>query len=86
MRDAFAAVLNVAAEAISVEASFFELGGNSLRAVALARRLSDALERQASVADVLQRPTIASLSGADGDAGGMVLPLLEHCQVNWMCH
>ena len=38
-REAFASVLSRAVEAISVEASFFELGGNSLRAVALARRL-----------------------------------------------
>ena len=35
VRECFAAVLRIAVEAISVEASFFELGGNSLRAVAL---------------------------------------------------
>ena len=45
----------VAVASISVEASFFELGGNSLRAVALARRLSSSLGREVSVADVLQR-------------------------------
>ena len=42
---------------MSVEASFFELGGNSLRAVALARRLSVALGREVSVADVMRSPT-----------------------------
>ena len=52
-RVAFGASLGVSAESISVEASFFEVGGNSLRAVALARRLSDALGRPVSVADVL---------------------------------
>ena len=36
-RDAFGAVLGLGADAISVEASFFELGGNSLRAVLLSR-------------------------------------------------
>ena len=42
-REAIAGVLRLGAESVSVEASFFELGGNSLRAVALARRLSDVL-------------------------------------------
>ena len=36
--DAFASVLGLDAASVSVEASFFELGGNSLRAVLLARR------------------------------------------------
>ena len=69
-REAFASVLSRAAEAISVEASFFELGGNSLRAVALARRLCDALGRQVSVADVLRSPTIAALSDGRGRGRG----------------
>jgi hypothetical protein len=38
-RAAFAAVLGVAAEAISVEAGFFELGGNSLTAIRCASHL-----------------------------------------------
>ena len=41
--------LNLAAEALSVEASVFELGGNSLRAVVLARRLTEALGPSASI-------------------------------------
>ena len=47
---------------MSVEASFFELGGNSLRAVLLARRLSEALEREVGMAEVLQRPTVAAVA------------------------
>ena len=65
-RDAFAAVLGLAAEGVSVEASFFELGGNSLSAVRLARRLSEALGREVGVADVLQRPTAAALAAGEG--------------------
>ena len=49
---------------VSVEASFFELGGNSLRAVLLARRLSEALGREVGMAEVLQRPTVAALAAA----------------------
>ena len=45
-RAAFAAVLGVAAEAISVEAGFFELGGNSLQAVRLARELAAPAQRE----------------------------------------
>ena len=63
---AFAAALGLEAEAISVEASFFELGGNSLRAVALARRLSDALGTVPGRSqDALGRP-----QGAPGSSQG----------------
>merc|ERR1712086_775303 len=54
-RDAIAAVLGLPAEGVSVDAGFFELGGNSLSAVRLARQLTEALGRQVGVADVLQR-------------------------------
>ena len=47
---------------MSVESSFFELGGNSLRAVSLARRLSSSLGRSVSVADVMRTPTASSLA------------------------
>ena len=60
--DAFAAALGLDAETISVEASFFELGGNSLRAVVLAQRLTSALGHTVSAAEVLQRPTVAALA------------------------
>ena len=63
-------------DAISVEASFFELGGNSLRAVAVARLLTDALGREVSVADVLQRPTVAGLA-VGGEAEVRLPPLVR---------
>eukprot|EP00964_Phaeocystis_antarctica_P165522 scaffold145698_cov87-Phaeocystis_antarctica.AAC.1 len=45
-RDAIAAVLGLPAEGVSVEASFFELGGSSLSALRLTHRLTEALGRQ----------------------------------------
>ena len=77
-RDAIAAVLGLPAEGVSVEAGFFELGGNSLSAVRLARRLTEALGRQVGVADVLQRPTAAALA-ADGsnDPAPTLSPLVQ---------
>ena len=65
MAEAFAAVLGATVpSSISVESSFFELGGNSLRAVSLARRLSASLGRDVSVADVMRSPTAAALAEA----------------------
>ena len=58
MRECFAAVLHIAVEAISVEASFFELGGNSLRAVALSRRLAHTFGCTFSVATLLRSPSV----------------------------
>jgi thioesterase domain-containing protein/acyl carrier protein len=60
-REAIAGVLRLDAESVSVEASFEELGGNSLRAVLLSRALCAALGREVAVAEVLQRPTVAQL-------------------------
>ena len=73
-RDVFASVLGVDASGVSVDASFFELGGNSLRAVLLARRLSEALGRQVGIAEVLQRPTVAGLADGLSDGHGLLLP------------
>ena len=76
-RDAMAGVLRLGAESVSVEASFFELGGNSLRAVLLSRALCAALGREVAVAEVLQRPTAAGLASSVGDGGfGVLLPPL----------
>ena len=74
-RSAFAAALGLEAEASSVEASFFELGGNSLRAVVLARRLTEALGRQVSAADVMLTPTGAGLAGAREGGAARLPPL-----------
>ena len=77
VRDAFASVLGVAADTISVEASFFELGGNSLKAVLLGRRLAEVLGWAVGAADVMQRPTVAALAaGQDDAAEGLRLPPL----------
>ena len=78
-RAAFAAVLGVAAEAISVEASFFELGGNSLQAVRLARELAAALGRSVRPADVVAHPTAAGLAAIAAGAGdeALLLPKLH---------
>jgi acyl carrier protein len=79
-REVFGSVLGRDVDVISMESNFFELGGNSLRAVALARRLSDALERQVSVADVLDRQTIGLLTRLVSSAGSS-LPSLTISQV-----
>ena len=50
-------------EDIEVHSSFFALGGNSLRALMLANKLTEMLGRQISTAQVIQAPTIASLVG-----------------------
>ena len=65
VRDAFAVALRLDAEVISVEASFFELGGNSLRAIVVARSVTEALGRAVYPAEILQRPTVVELAGGD---------------------
>ena len=65
------------AASVSVEASFFELGGNSLKAVMLAREVTEALGHAVSAADVLQRPTIASLAAAEGVSTQQLPPLVR---------
>ncbi|MEQ4724230.1 amino acid adenylation domain-containing protein [Nonomuraea sp. B19D2] len=52
------------ADRVGVHDDFYDLGGNSLLAVRLAARLSQALDSTVSVADVLQRRTIAELAAA----------------------
>ena len=80
VRSLFASVLTLAVEAISVEASFFELGGNSLRAVGLARCLTSTLDCPVGVADVMQRPTVAELAGRGGKLNALPPPLL--CEID----
>merc|ERR1712224_445900 len=62
VRDAFGVALGLAAEAISVESNFFELGGNSIRAMVLTKQLTGLLGRSINIADVLRLPTIATLA------------------------
>ena len=75
-------------ESMSVESSFFELGGNSLRAVSLARRLSSSLGRSVSVADVMRTPTASSLASSADDGDGDVVGassvcVCRRCRVCW---
>ena len=75
VRDVFASVLKVAAGTISVEVSFFTLGGNSLRAVQLARRLTEILGWEVGVPSVMKRPTVAGLAVGDNDGVHYLPPL-----------
>ena len=56
-------------DSISLTADFFELGGNSLRAVMLARRVSDAFACELGVGDIMQYSTISSHSAAKQPSG-----------------
>ncbi|WP_344780974.1 amino acid adenylation domain-containing protein [Gordonia caeni] len=51
-------------EAVSVTSSFFELGGNSLAAMRLVARVSEALGVQVSVRDVFDAPSVRGLVAA----------------------
>ena len=75
---AFAFILGLAPETISVDASFFELGGNSLRMAALARTLAETLGHQVGSADVLQWPTVASFARTSDERVALQLPSLTH--------
>ncbi|AZZ81208.1 non-ribosomal peptide synthetase [Gordonia alkanivorans] len=68
------AVASVAAdvlglEAISVTASFFDIGGNSLSAMRLAARVSDVLGVDVSVRQVFETPTVRGLVAASTRSG-----------------
>ncbi|MBL1075546.1 non-ribosomal peptide synthase/polyketide synthase [Nocardia sp. 2] len=75
----FAEVLG--AERIGLDDSFFELGGNSLLAVRLSTRLSEALGQRVPVIAVFGAPTVAALaarlagSGDPDAAFSVLLPL-----------
>ncbi|MDN5757604.1 MAG: amino acid adenylation domain-containing protein, partial [Tomitella sp.] len=76
--DVFASVLGLdvadGRDSIDAERSFFSLGGNSLLAVHVAARLTDATGMDVSVRDVFEHPAIATLATrlADGvDVPGM---------------
>ena len=75
VREAFASVLGLEASTISVKVSFFELGGNSLKAVLLARRLTEVCDRTVSAADVTSHATVAGLA-ADNDSAPILPPLV----------
>ena len=62
--DVWAAVLDRPAEAISMLGNFFDLGGHSLSATAVAARLSARLDRTVPVRMIFEEPTAAALAAA----------------------
>uniref|UniRef100_A0A7S2E5D4 Polyketide synthase n=1 Tax=Haptolina brevifila TaxID=156173 RepID=A0A7S2E5D4_9EUKA len=64
VRDAIATVLAIPAEDISVEDTFFQIGGNSLKAVALALALSKDATCKISPTTVINFPKIRDLAKA----------------------
>ncbi|MGF0121324.1 MULTISPECIES: non-ribosomal peptide synthetase [unclassified Pseudoclavibacter] len=64
--EAFAEVLGI--ESIGVDEDFFGAGGHSLLATKLASQLTERLDRQITVRDVFERPTVAGLAALDDDS------------------
>ncbi len=56
---------------IGIDDNFFDIGGHSLLAVKVHRRLSEVLERPLVITDLFRFPTVRALAGfmADGDSG-----------------
>ena len=74
VRKVFASVLRIDVEAIGVEMSFFELGGNSLSVLKLARKMSDMLGRSVHASEIMQHPTVSALASARGSSNSSTLP------------
>jgi amino acid adenylation domain-containing protein len=74
--------------AISVESSFFELGGNSLRLVFLANKLKQVFQKEFSLARIIELQNIVSLAKAvqatatDGFESIMPAPLKPHYELS----
>ncbi|REC95671.1 non-ribosomal peptide synthetase [Kushneria indalinina] len=80
MADLFAEMLDL--ERVGIRDNFFDLGGNSLNALQLMRRLNEALGTNFTIAALFEAPTIEALDALDvqgAAAGGLdvVLPLRE---------
>ncbi len=69
----FADLLGV--ERVSVTASFFDLGGNSLAAMRLVARVADVLGVQVSVRDVFDAPSVRELVAAVADRPAALPPV-----------
>ena len=80
VRDAFASLLGHDVEDVGVETRFVDLGGNSVSAVLLARKLTSLLSRQITSADVLHGATVAALA-AEERSEEVALPTLS-CRVH----
>ncbi|WP_454165032.1 non-ribosomal peptide synthase/polyketide synthase [Gordonia iterans] len=64
-------------ERVSVTESFFDLGGNSLGAMRLVARVSDALGVQVSVRDVFDAPSVRELVTAVADRAEALPPVVR---------
>nr|WP_295871843.1 non-ribosomal peptide synthetase [uncultured Chitinophaga sp.] len=62
LAEIWAKVLNADKAVLSVNKSFFELGGNSLKVLELVNRIKDSLKAEVTIPDVFQFPTIQSLA------------------------
>ncbi|GHC16194.1 enterobactin synthase subunit F [Kushneria pakistanensis] len=72
MADLFAEVLGL--ERVGIRDNFFDLGGNSLNALQLMRRLNEALGSNLTIATLFEAPTIEALDALDVQgvaAGGL---------------
>ncbi|NUP19813.1 MAG: amino acid adenylation domain-containing protein, partial [Streptomyces sp.] len=77
----FAEVLDLEAEAIGAEESFFELGGDSLLVMRLIARIRSVLEVSVGVREVFAEPTVAGIAriveSSAASAGGVLLARRE---------
>ena len=69
LAEIFAEVLG--ADEVSVTASLFDLGGNSLSAMRIAARAADALGHEVTIRDVFASGSVRSLAVAVGDSAGL---------------
>ena len=74
LADVFAEVLGL--DEVSVTASFFDMGGNSLSAMRLAARAADALGVAVSVRDVFAAPTIGLLAQSVAGNAAALAPVV----------
>jgi amino acid adenylation domain-containing protein len=65
-------------ERVGAEASFFDLGGDSLLAMRLIARVRSVLEAEVSIRDLFAAPTVAGVARAiDAEDGGSRVPLVR---------
>ncbi|MFJ2833712.1 amino acid adenylation domain-containing protein, partial [Streptomyces sp. NPDC087263] len=69
----FAEILGL--DQVGVDASFFELGGDSLQAMRLIARIRAVLDAELSIRQLFAEPTVAAVARQLGDGGDVQLPL-----------
>jgi amino acid adenylation domain-containing protein len=63
LAEKWAAALKLKVEQVGVEDSFFELGGDSIRAAIIVNRVQDALREVVHLVTILDTPTVAGFAG-----------------------